>query len=88
MIETIGWLGSILFAFCAAPQCIMSIRQGHSNGVSSLLLIMWGTGEILSIAYVLLKHGIDLPLLFNYLMNIIFVSVIMFYKFLPRKINE
>jgi len=85
MIEVVGWFGSVLFAFCALPQALLSIRQKHSNGVSSLLLIMWGTGEILSVTYVLMKHGIDMPLLFNYLMNIVFVSIVTYYKFLPRK---
>lgn len=85
MVELIGWTGGILFAFCALPQAVMSYRQGHSNGVANLLLLMWGSGEILSMGYVLLKHGFDLPLLFNYVMNLLFIAVISYYKFFPRE---
>ena len=84
MIEAIGWVGGILFAFCGLPQAYLSYKQGHSNGVANLLLIMWGLGEVLSLIYVLLKHGLDLPLTFNYLMNLFFIVVISYYKFFPR----
>lgn len=84
MIELTGWLASILFSLCGAPQAWLSYKQGHSNGVSSLLLAMWGSGEALMIIYVLGKHGLDLPLLVNYLTNLIFVIIISKYKWFPR----
>ena len=74
IVEIIGWAGSFLFSFCGLPQAYLSYKQGNSNGVASLLLIMWGTGEVLSLAYVLMKHGLDLPLTFNYLMNLLFIT--------------
>jgi len=84
MIEILGWVGNTLFAFCAAPQAYKSYKDGHSDGIASLLLFMWGTGEILTLAYVILKHGLDLPLITNYLLNLLFIAIISKYKLFPR----
>lgn len=85
MIELIGYAGGILFALCAIPQAFQSYRDGHSQGLSSLFLTMWTSGEILTLLYVLLKHGLDLPLILNYGMNLVFLAVIIKYKIKPRK---
>lgn len=42
-------------------------------------LILWLLGEVFSMAYVLAKHGVDLPLLANYLVNLIFIIIIINY---------
>lgn len=85
-VEHIGWISGILFAFCGLPQAIQSIRTGNSEGVSLALLLMWGTGEVLAIIYVLGKHGLDKPLIFNYALNLVFISIILKYKVRQRKI--
>lgn len=85
MIEALGWVGGIMFAFCSIPQAYLSWKQGHSQGISNLFLFMWGAGEVLTLAYVLIKHGLDLPLLFNYVMNLLFIGIISYYKFFPRE---
>lgn len=84
-IEAIGWLSSILFALCGAPQAYQSWRQGHSRGVSALMLWMWFIGEILAIIYVLGKIGVDKPLLFNYTVNLMFLVIILKYKYKENK---
>jgi len=43
---------------------------------------MWFIGEIFTIIYVFPK--MDLPLLFNYTANVIFLSVIIYYKIKPK----
>lgn len=85
MIEIVGWVAGLLFAFCGAPQAYKSYKEGHSSGISSLLLWMWGSGELLMIVYVLGKHGLDLPLLVNYIMNLFFVLIITKYKIFPKE---
>lgn len=47
MINTIGIIASILFAFCGAPQAIQCIKQGHAIGISRSFVYMWLVGEIL-----------------------------------------
>jgi len=82
MIETIGWIGSICFALCGAPQAWLSYKQGHSVGVTWSLLILWLIGEICSIIYVVPKGHI--PLIVNYLANLVFVAIVLYYKIKPR----
>ncbi len=85
MIEVIGWIAGLLFAFCGLPQAIQCYKQGHAKGVSSTFILMWLTGEILMQVYVLEKHGFDMPLLVNYWINTIFALVIVRYKYWERK---
>lgn len=86
MIEIIGWIAGILFAFCGLPQALKSFRDGHSDGISYGLIYMWLGGELLMQYYVLIKHGLDMPLLVNYWINSIFVVIILKYKHFPRKV--
>lgn len=82
-MENIGWLGSILLAFCGLPQAIESIKTKSSEGLTWGFIGMWFIGEICTFIYILPK--MDLPLLLNYTANIIFLGIIIFYKLLPRK---
>ena len=82
-MKFLGWLGSVLLAFCAFPQAIKSVKDGHSQGLDFWYLTLWTIGEILTLFAVL---G-DVPikyLIFNYAMNLFFLSVIWFYVFFPR----
>ena len=82
-METIGWIGSILLAFCGLPQAIESYKTKNSDGLTWGLLIMWGLGELFTIVYIIPKW--HWPLIFNYTANIIFISIIAYYKINPRK---
>lgn len=79
----LGWVGSVLLAFCGLPQAVHSWRTGRSDGVTWGLLVMWGLGEVLTLAYVLPK--MEMPLVFNYTANIFFLVVIARYKVFPRE---
>lgn len=83
LLDVLGWAGALLLAFCGMPQAIHSWRTGSSSGVTWGLISMWGLGEVLTMAYVFPK--MDWPLLFNYSANILFISVIVYYKAWPRK---
>ena len=85
MIDLICWTASILLSLCGAPQAYLCYKQGHARGVSHLFLGMWFWGEVLLQVYVLLKHGLDLPLLVNYWVNLFFILIIMKYKYIERK---
>jgi uncharacterized protein with PQ loop repeat len=82
-MESLGWLGSILMAFCGLPQAIESIRTKSSEGLTWGFISMWFLGEILTFIYILPK--MDLPLLFNYTANIIFLSIIIYYKLTSKR---
>ena len=82
-METIGWIGSILLAFCGLPQAIESYRTKNSDGLTWSFLLMWGVGEIFTIIYILPKW--HWPLIFNYTANLIFISIILYYKIKPKR---
>jgi uncharacterized protein with PQ loop repeat len=82
-METLGWIGSILLAFCGLPQAIESWQTKNSDGLTWGLLSMWFAGEVFTFIYILPK--MDLPLIFNYAANLIFLSVIIYYKLFPRR---
>lgn len=82
-MEIIGWLGSILFAICGLPQALQSMRDGHSDGLNWMFLLTWLSGEVLTIIYVFPKA--DYPLLFNYTLNLLFLTIIIWYKIFNRK---
>lgn len=81
-METIGWIGSALFAMCGVPQAIQCYRAGHARGLAWGFLGMWFFGEILTLAYILPK--LDWPLIFNYTFNLALLLVIIRYKLLPK----
>ena len=81
MIEIIGWLGSICLAICGLPQAWMSYRDKHSHGISWAFVLLWAFGEAFALAYVYDK--LDLPLVTNYLTNILILGVILYYKINP-----
>jgi len=83
MMEFIGWAGSILLAFCGLPQAIESYKTKNSDGLTWGFLIMWGVGELFTIVYIIPK--MHLPLIFNYAANIIFISIIVYYKINPKR---
>ena len=84
MIETIGWIGAVLLAFCGLPQAYETWYRGNANGVNILFLLAWFLGEALTLAYVL-PTVTSPPLIFNYTANLIFVGIILKYKLRPRK---
>jgi uncharacterized protein with PQ loop repeat len=83
LIEVIGWIGSILFALCGAPQAWMSYRRKNSHGLSWLFIFMWFFGELFTLIYIIDKPHM-LPLILNYTLNILFLGVILWYKKFPR----
>ena len=85
MLEAIGWIGSLLFAFCALPQTILVYKQKHANGLSGNFLLMWLWGEIFCFIYVFYQPHIQIPLLANYIINFGMLLVICFYKLFPQK---
>jgi len=83
-MEAIGWIGSICFSICAVPQAYQSYKQGNSNGLSHYTLILWMVGEICTLMYVS-STLFSWSLVINYMFNLLCLSVIIYYKYLPRR---
>ncbi len=83
-MKTIGWLGACLLALCGLPQAVQSFRTKSSKGISWMFLTLWGLGELFTLFYVFSKVDV-LPLVMNYCLNIVFISVIFYFKIKEAK---
>ena len=83
MLEVIGWIGSIAFAVSALPQAYHSWKTKNSNGITWGLITCWWIGEWCCLIYVIPQ--LQWPLIANYVGNIVFVSVITYYKIWSQK---
>lgn len=85
--EFIGWIGSMLFAFCGLPQAIHAFKHKHADGMTWSFIMMWLWGEIFTLLYISSKQDV-LPLLTNYILNVIFLLVILWFKIFPKRISQ
>lgn len=88
--ETIGWIGNILFAICAIPQVIKTFRTKRTADLSVLFLWLWFVGELLTFIYIFVgdleANTLHLPLYFNYIINIILATFLVYAKYVyPKK---
>jgi uncharacterized protein with PQ loop repeat len=79
----LGWIGSALLLVASVPQAIKSIREGHSDGLSTAMIWMWGIGMFLSLFYFMQLRAS--PAIMNYAFNMLVWSVIAWYHHFPRK---
>jgi len=82
MLESIGWTAAVLLSLCGFPQAMKSFRDKHSRGLSWLFVISWSLGCVLMLIYVIPTGS--LPLITDYVLNIIFTLVILYYKLRPK----
>lgn len=82
-MDNIGWIGSLLLAFCGLPQAYESYKTKKSEGLTWGFIGMWFTGELCTFAYIIPK--MDFPLLVNYSANICFLCVIIYFKIWSKK---
>ena len=84
-MELVGWIGSSLLMFCGLPMAVDALKTKKDN-TNLMFLLMWYFGEILSFIYALPKSDI-VPIICNYGINIILISVILYFN-LKGKRNE
>lgn len=82
MLETLGWLGSLILASCGVPLAWQAFKQKHMHGTSGLFITWWLVGELLVLPYVVSNK--DYPLVFNYGMNVALLAVVVRYKVFPK----
>lgn len=80
----IGWIGNLLLAVCGIPEAYLSYKRGHSRGISFSFLMLWFTGELFTLVYIL-NDIQSVPLVLNYAVNITAISTILRYKIRERK---
>lgn len=84
-IQLIGYLGLIFLLAAALPQAAKAIKQGHSDNMAVSYLILLDIGFIILIFYVCLLPKTPIPILINYIINLIAYGAMTYYKFFPRR---
>lgn len=83
MIQIIGYIGSVAYALSGIPQAILSIKNGHSRGVSRGFAMLSVIGSSLSLIYALPRG--DYVLLLNFGANIIVWGTVLKYSYFERR---
>jgi len=73
----IGWIASVCFMLSGLPAAYEALITGTCL-IPLGTLILWTLGEICAIIYILPRR--DKPLLVNYAINLIFLSIMWMYK--------
>jgi len=85
-MEYVGWIGGFLLAICGVPQAYKSYSEKNSDGVSLGFILFWLVGEIFTMVYTIGKTSFDMiPLILNYVFNILLISIILYYKIKPKR---
>lgn len=79
---TLGYVGSICLALCGLPQAIECWQLGYA-GISTGTVALWFVGEVATIIYLVWSRIMTRPLALNYGVNILILSVIIFYILFP-----
>jgi hypothetical protein len=76
-----GWLGATLLALCGLPEAWKAITTSICS-LGWAFLLMWGFGELFTLLFVLKKNREVklLPLIFNYGLNLIFITIMVYIK--------
>lgn len=86
MIQIIGYIGSLAYALCGLPQAVLSIKNGHSQGISRAYALLSLLGSVLSLIYAFPRG--DYVLLLNFGINIIVWSIVLKYSYFERLKNK
>ena len=80
-IEVLGFLGSGLLGLCALPEVISSIITKKCS-LGWAFLLLWFFGELFLLIYTIIKNRTVplIPLIFNYLLNLLFLSILISIK--------
>lgn len=81
MLETIAWLGTICLAMHSLPQIHKAITDGHANGLSLQMLLLWLAGAICTLPYVI--YNLNFPVIGAHTINVIACTILLKYKLNP-----
>jgi uncharacterized protein with PQ loop repeat len=87
MIQLIGYAAMACLACATLPQVYKTIKEGHSRGMAGGYIALLLSGFTLMSTYLLLTKPVW-PVLLNYIINIIMMLTIGYYKLFPRAKNE
>ena len=83
--EWLGIIGGVCLAISSIPQVIKTIKDGHAEGLATGSIWLWLVGCLAMLFYVIVEHQRDVVLVLNYFISVLFVFVILWYKYRPHK---
>jgi uncharacterized protein with PQ loop repeat len=72
-------ISSILLAVCGVPQAWKSYRTKSADDVSWFFLLMWFVGEF-GLLWFAIKTGLHPMMILNYVVNLVVVMIISWFK--------
>ena len=82
ILGNLNWIGSTMLSVCALPQVIYCLQYKHATGMSWGFILLWLGGEVSLLIYMIPKQ--EWALIANYIANIVFLAIIIYYKINPR----
>ena len=77
----------ILLMLGGIVQAAKNYKQGHANGISTYYIVSILLGFITMLWYICLTNK-SIPLIVNYVINIISFGIMTWFKFFPRIKND
>lgn len=78
LVDLLGYGGAFLLTVHSIPQVIKTIKTKDVSSFDASYLWMWCCGATLMFFYILLSTQ-NAPLLANYSLNVVIVSVLLYY---------
>lgn len=65
LIDVMGYVATVCFAFLLAPQVVLNQRRRSTDGLSLLLVLLWHAAALLYLPF-LMQHHAPFPLLLQW----------------------
>ena len=85
LINSIGLIGGLFFAFCGVPQAIKTIKAKKHLGTPLSISFSITAGSILMYIYLLLSYGFDPILAVNYFIEIVSWAILLGFGFKEKR---
>lgn len=85
MIDIVGIIAGMLFAYSGIPVAIQCIRTKSASHLSKQLMWCVELGAILMLVYITVKLGFDWLIWLEYSITIIVWAVVIFYRYFGTK---
>ncbi len=84
IIEIMGLLGGLCFAYAGVPAAIATFKAGKSIGISVLTAWLIFAGTVFLYVYLFARNGFDPIITLNYFVEAVSWITIIKYHYFPR----
>lgn len=84
LLSLLGLIGGFCFSYCGVPSAYKTFRARKSIGSPIFVAWMIVLGSIFMYSYLIGMYGFDLLLAFNYGIQTVSWSIIVYYHYFPK----